>query len=271
MAIDGRTADQALDEVADAQASLDPTRSECVRPTILDHFHRWMRAKSMVDKFMELDGLIRACLPHMSDPRAVRDVMDRLDDPILKADILRSNSDKYLMGVPIGVLENNECWTRYPILASTWDVVQKDLVRSGLLPWAMQYPERVLEGRMLGRLLDELDSEISVLPLAEPQRPSVNVEERLQLPTLIAPPPIVAQDLVEASPPVKPMGVPIGPRPEHQDHATYMAEQVAALHQKVDHMDDWEPDTLPIPPTEIDAAAEKVKQVLKERPRKVKR
>jgi hypothetical protein len=57
-------------------------------------------------------------------------------------------------------------------------------------------------------------------------------------------------------------------RPEGQDHATYMAEQMAALHDDVEHMDDWTPDTLPVPPVEIDAAAVEIKRALSEKSKK---
>jgi hypothetical protein len=271
MGAEGRTADSAMDEVADAQASLDPTRSECVRPTILDHFHRWMRAKDMVDRFMELDGLIRACVPFVSDPRTARDVSAALEAPLLRADILTKNTNLFLSGVPIGILELNEAWVRYPQMCDIWAIVQRDLVRSGLLPWALQYPERALEGRMLGRLMDELDSEINALPMAELPRPSLIAEEHIPVPTAIAPSPMPPQIRDEDSPAAGLKGPPIGPRPEGQDHASFMAEQMAALHQGIHHMDDWQPETLPIPPGEIDAAAESVGRVLKERPRKVKR
>ena len=269
--VDSRTTQQAIDETVDLQASMDPTRSECVRPTILDHFHRWMRSMSMTEKFMELDGLIRACLPHMRDSRAVKEVLDLLDDPILRQDVLTKNADKWFANVPIGVIEMNECWIRYPRLADIWDIVQKDLVRSGLLPWAMTYPERELEGRMLGRLMDEIDSEMNAIPLAEQPRPALIVEELLQLPAPIAPPPMTPQICSEDTPPVRPRSVPMGPRPEHMDHATYMAQELGALHDEVEHMDDWTPDTLPVPPAEIDAAAETVKRALKKIPKRSKR
>jgi hypothetical protein len=235
---------------------------------------------SMLEKFMELDGLIRACLPHMTNPRAVADVLERLDDPNLRQDILTKNADKYLANVPIGVLEMNECWVRYPLLADIWDIVQKDLVRSGLLPWAMEYPERALEGRMLGRLMEEIDSEIATQPITALPRPSVNVELPLLATEIHTPyvppslPPEVAapmDEAIDASPTVRPRRVPIGPRPEHQNHATYMAEQMAALHEEVAHVDDWTPDTLPVPPGEIDAAAETVKRALKKIPKRSKR
>lgn len=145
-------------EISDAQMAMDPTRSECVRPTILDHYHRWMRAKSMTDKFMELDGLIRACLPHMTDPRAVKEVVGLLDDPILRQDILTKNTDKFLAGVSVTILEMNECWIRYPLLADIWDIVQKDLVRSGLLPWAMQYPDKILRGAFMQQVVDNIET-----------------------------------------------------------------------------------------------------------------
>lgn len=159
-------------EIADAQMAMDPTRSECVRPTVLDHYNRWMRSKSMTDKFMELDGLIRACLPHMSDPHAVKDVLDLLDDPILRQDILTKNADKYIAGVPIGVLEMNECWVRYPRLADIWGIVQKDLVRSGLLPWAMTYPDKILHGRFMQQLIDKMETfGFEPEPTSRPQLP----------------------------------------------------------------------------------------------------
>jgi hypothetical protein len=271
MGVDDRTANRAVDETVDLQAALDPTRSECVRPTILDHYHRWMRSMSMLEKFMELDGLIRACLPHMSNPRAITDVLERLDNPNLRQDILTKNADKYLANVPINVLEMNECWVRYPLLADIWDIVQKDLVRSGLLPWAMQYPERMLEGRMLNRLMDEIDFEIGAQPITGLPRPSAIAEELPQLSAAIAPPPMLEQVHDEATPPVRPRSVPIGARPAHQDHASYMAEQLGALHDEVEHMDDWTPDTLPVPPAEIDAAAETVKRALKKVPKRSKR
>ena len=265
--VDDRTVTRAMDETVDLQAAMDPTRSECVRPTILDHYHRWMRSMSMTEKFMELDGLIRACLPHMRDFRAVKEVLDLLDDPILRQDILTKNTDKYLANVPISVLEMNECWVRYPLLADIWDIVQKDLVRSGLLPWAMEYPERVLEGRMLNRLMDEIDSEMNALPLAELPRPTLIVEEQPQLPTAIASPPVSPQIDGEVSPTVKTNITTRGPRPPHQDHGSYMAEQMAVLHEEVECMGEQTPDTLPVPPVEIDVAAERVKLALKKRPK----
>jgi len=254
--VDARTTDQALDEVADAQASMDPTRSECVRPTILDHFHRWMRAKSMTDKFMELDGLIRACLPHMTNSQAVKDVLDRLDDPILRQDILTKNADKYLTGVPIGILEMNECWTRYPLLADIWDIVQKDLVRSGLLPWALSYPEKALDSYIYSRLMERVEEKRIAREREKfaAERPPARLPAAIAAPSELATPRFRDEDL-------KTRDVPIMPRPESQGHAAYMSEQMAALHQEAD-MDGWTPDTLPISPAEIDVAAEKVKHAL---------
>jgi len=292
MSIDGRTTDQALDEVADAQASLDPTRSECVRPTILDHFHRWMRAKSMTDKFMELDGLIRACTPHLNDPRTIKDVYALLSNPTLRQDILTKHTDKYLTGVPISVLENNECWTRYPLLADIWDLVQKDLVRSGLLPWALTYPERMLEGQMLNRLLEEIESEVSAQPIRE-QTPAILSTESMPLlatgAILPFAPPLVpstmppldntpedesatsVEELADTTSPTRPRRVPFGPRPVDMDHATYMKTRMATLHEEVEHIADWRPDELPVPPAEIDVAADTIKQALKRSPKKNKR
>ncbi len=262
MVVDGRTADQALDEVADAQASLDPTRSECVRPTILDHYHRWMRAKSMTDKFMELDGLIRACHPHMGDSKAIKEVLERLDDPNLRQDILTKNADKFIAGVPIGILEMNECWTRYPLLADIWDIVQKDLVRSGLLPWALSYPEKALDSYIYGQLMERVEEKRLAMEREKfaaeqpaPQLPAAIDSPRVPLPSILR-----DEDLETRK-------VPIGPRPEGQDHETHMAEQMAALHREVDCMGDWSPDTLPVP-AEIDAAAEKIKRGLAKIPKK---
>lgn len=272
--VDDRTVTRAMDETVDLQAAMDPTRSECVRPTILDHYHRWMRSMSMSEKYMELDGLIRSCLPHMRDFRAVKEVLDLLDNPILRQDILTKNTDKFLANVPINVLEQNECWIRYPLLADIWDIVQKDLVRSGLLPWAMEYPERVLESRMLGRLMDEIDSEMNALPLAEQPRPALIVEEQSQLPSAVAPPSMPPQgdahleEAIDASPTVRPRTVPFGPRPADMEYATYMKTRMATLHEEVEHMGDWQPDELPVPPAEIDEAAETVKRALKRIPKR---
>jgi hypothetical protein len=117
-----------------------------------------MRAKSMTDKFMELDGLIRACLPHMNDPQAAKRVLDMLNDTALRDDILTKNADKFFAGVPVSVLEMNECWRRYPVLADIWEIVQKDLVKSGLLPWAMQYPDKILHSAFMQQIVNNIET-----------------------------------------------------------------------------------------------------------------
>jgi len=293
--VDSRTTQQAIDETVDLQASMDPTRSECVRPTILDHYHRWMRSMSMTDKFMELDGLIRACLPHMSDPRAVKEVVGLLDDPILRQDILTKNTDKWLANVPIGVIEMNECWIRYPLLADIWDIVQKDLVRSGLLPWALSYPERALDSYIYGRLMQRVeekrtesertreverdrDTFAGAIPIPllasvqekDPERTAPQPEStEPDLPRLrkdITLDHDTETNVEEGA--IRPRTVPFGPRPADMDHATYMRTRMTALHEEVTHMGDWQADELPVPPAEIDVAAETVKRALKRIPKK---
>ena len=261
---------QAMNEIVDLQASMDPTRSECVRPTILDHFHRWMRAPSMIDKYMELDGLIRACLPHMGNPRAVADVLERLDDPILRQDILTKNTDLWLANVPIGVIELNECWVRYPRLADIWDIVQKDLVRSGLLPWALSYPERALDSYIYGRLMERIEEKRLLMEREKfgaerPQpllpQPVIGRPDEATLPETHETPTLRDEDL-------KLRSVPMGPRPEQLDHAAYMAQQLGALHEEVETTVAWTPDELPVPPAEIGVAAKKVKRVVARIPKK---
>lgn len=301
MAVDGRTFDQADNEIADAQMALDPTRSECVRPTILDHLHRLMRAKSMTDKYMELEGLIRSTIPHMSDPRATAEVMKLLDDPTLRQDILTKHADKFFAGVSLGLLEQNECWVRYPLLCDIWIIIQKDLVRSGLLPWALSYPEKALDSYIYGQLMQrveerrmeaesarEADRNRTAFAEARPVPLLASVQDRD--PEQTAPHPestepelsprngttratsteteveeVLHDDEVST---IRPRTVPFGPRPADMDHATYMKTRMAALHEEVEHMGDWQADELPVPPAEIDEAAETVKQALRKIPKK---
>jgi len=294
MSIDGRTADQALDEVADAQASLDPTRSECVRPTILDHFHRWMRAKSLLDKYMELDGLIRACLPHIQSDRTRKDVLEALDDPSLRGDILTQNADKFFAGVPFGILEANEAYHRYPILASIFDIVQRDLVASGLLPWALSYPEKALDSYIYGQLMQRVEEKrnesdrirevehsrnafagaVPVPLLAsvqnrDPERTAPHPEPtEPELPPRIENTRATSTETDVEEGAIRPRSVPFGPRLADMDHAAYMKTRMAAFRGEVEHIGDWRPDELPVPPAEIDEAAETVKQALKKIPKK---
>jgi hypothetical protein len=119
--------------------------------------------------------------------------------------------------------------------------------------------------------MDEIDFEIAAQPITGQPRPSAIAEELPRLSAAIAPPPMPPQIHDEASPIVRTKSAPIGPRPEHQGHASYMSEQMAALHEEVEHMNEQTSDTLPVPPAEIDTAAENVKHALKKIPKGSKR
>ncbi len=189
--VDQETVGQAQDEIADAQMAMDPTRSECVRPTILDHYHRWMRARSASDKYWELDSLIRACQPHISDPQVARDVQDMLENQMLRDSPLKKNSDMFLSGrISQGGIEVDECWRRYPMLGDIWNLVQKDLVRSGLLPWAMQYPDKILRSAFMQEIVNNIETlsfeqeELPPRPIRElPEQPRPRLSDGRKDPT----------------------------------------------------------------------------------------
>lgn len=274
------SADQAADEVVDAQAALEPTRSECVRPVVLDHVHRWMRAKSMADKFMELDGLIRICLPHMTDPNAVKEVEEALNNSLLRGDIITKNHDLVLAGIPVSIIEDNECWIRYPFLADVWYMVQKDLTRSSFLPWALQYPDAALEGMTLNRLMEDIEAgefEKDLRSASASMFPSSSNEDALRTenPRLVreiselpkggelpaaksAPPPLAGEQQPPLSDIVNDVTL---------SHKEKMERLWVEVNKNVEHMDVIEPGEEPVPPEEIDSAAEKVKRVLRKIPK----
>lgn len=171
--------DDASNEIQDAQASMDPTRSECARPTILDHFNRYMRAKTMRDKYMELEGLISSCLAYVSDPRVAKEVEELMNDgnPNLSDDFITKRKDMWAAGVDWYTIEENEYRARLRALRAIWYPIHRDLARSGLLPWAMQYPDKILHGAFMQQVVDNIqtfnfEEEVPIKPrLPEPREP----------------------------------------------------------------------------------------------------
>lgn len=151
------TGNEATEEVVDLQASMDPTRSECVRPTVLDHLHRQMRSKTWRDKYMELHGMITACLVYCT-PNVKGEARKILyEEHELYEDYITKNKDKHDSGVDWGTIEESEFMQRYPFLEKVWFLLHDDLMASGHLPWALSYPEKALDSLVYGQLMDKME------------------------------------------------------------------------------------------------------------------
>jgi len=147
----------AENEIADAQAAMDPTRSECVRPTVLDHLHRQMRADTWRKKYMELHGIITACLAYAS-PTVKEQAKKQLhEEHELYEDYITKNKDKHDAGIDWFTIEESEFMQRYPLLERVWFMIHEDLMMSGHLPWALTYPEKALDSQVYGQLMDEME------------------------------------------------------------------------------------------------------------------
>ncbi len=152
------TEEQAANEVSDLQASLDPARSESLKPVIMDHVHRYLRAKSSTDKYMELEGLISFCLPYVRD-RTVQLEIENLmstDDYSFSNDFIRNYKSEVTMGVPWNVILENEYRKLIPKVKKLWFKVQTELVKQELLPWSLTYPEKLLESALIDEILNDI-------------------------------------------------------------------------------------------------------------------
>jgi hypothetical protein len=187
MGMDDESYNKAENEVSDLQSQMDPTRSECIRPVIMDHIHRYERAKSMTDKYMELEGLITFCIPYMDD-RKLREELehDMSEDEVnFSSDFIRNYKSEFVAGISWNVILENEYRRLLPKLRRIWFKVHKSLMRQDLIPWSLTYPEKMLESA----LMDELMTDLQSGPSAE-QAIQIQAGERQML-TAGEPPPWV--------------------------------------------------------------------------------
>lgn len=149
---------QTADQVSDLQAQMDQSRSECIRPVIMDHVHRYMRAKSMTDKYHEMESLITFSLNYVEDENIKETVLKDLDmaDVNFSNDFVRNYKAEMRSGVPWHIILENEYRTLLPRLRRVWMKVQKALVDQELIPWALTYPEKMLEGALIDEVITDI-------------------------------------------------------------------------------------------------------------------
>lgn len=150
--------DQTADQVADLQAQLDQTRSECIRPIIMEHIHRAMRAKSNTDKYHEYHALCVGCLNYLDDEDLKTEIMKDLEKPDtnLSNDFIRCYKAEMRSGVPNYLILENEYSRLVPRIVKVWLKVQKALVEQELVPWSLTYPEQILEGSLMDELIADI-------------------------------------------------------------------------------------------------------------------
>ena len=146
--------DESAVQVADLQAQLDQTRSECIRPLIMDHLHRAMRAKSNTDKFHEYQALCIACLSYIEDDELKNEIVKDLERPDtnLSNDFIRNYKAEMSSGVPNYLILEHEYSKLVPRIVRVWLKVQKALVEQELIPWALTYPENMLKEAFMNEL-----------------------------------------------------------------------------------------------------------------------
>jgi hypothetical protein len=150
--------DQTADQVADLQAQLDQTRSECIRPIIMEHIHRAMRAKSNTDKYHEYHALCVGCLNYLEDEDLKAEIMKDLEKPDtnLSNDFIRCYKAEMRAGVPNYLILENEYSRLVPRIVKVWLKVQKALVEQELVPWSLTYPEQLVEGSLMDELIADI-------------------------------------------------------------------------------------------------------------------
>jgi len=150
--------DQTADQVADLQAQLDQSRSECIRPIIMEHIHRAMRSKSNTDKYHEYHSLCVGCLGYLEDEDLKAEIMRDLEKPEtnLSNDFIRCYRAEMKSGVPNYLILENEYARIVPRIVKVWLKVQKALVEQELVPWSLTYPEQLVEGSLMDELLTDI-------------------------------------------------------------------------------------------------------------------
>lgn len=194
--------EQTADQIADLQAQMDAARSECIRPIIMEHLHRAMRAKSQTDKYHEYHALCVACLNYIDDEDLKEEIKEDLQRPEtnLSTDFIRNYKAEMMSGVPNYLILENEYAKLIPKIVAVWLKVQKALVEQGLIPWALQYPESMLEGAIMDELLSLINARKfrEAASLKESERTMARVPEPMPLT------PIEDEDAEEEEPPVRP-------------------------------------------------------------------
>ena len=149
---------QTADQVSDLQAQMDQSRAECIRPVIMDHIHRYMRAKSMTDKYHEMESLITFCVNYIDDENVKDQIMVELDTDVVNFsnDFVRNYKAEVSSGVPWHIIFENEYRKLIPGLRKVWIKVQKALVEQELIPWALTYPEKMLEGALIDEVIADI-------------------------------------------------------------------------------------------------------------------
>jgi len=150
--------DQTADQVADLQAQLDQTRSECIRPIIMEHIHRAMRAKSNTDKYHEYHALCVGAISYIDDEELKLEIMKDLEKPDtnLSNDFIRCYKAEMKSGVPNYLILENEYARLVPRIVRVWLKVKKALVEQELIPWSLTYPEQLLEGSLMDALIADI-------------------------------------------------------------------------------------------------------------------
>jgi len=150
--------DETADQVADLQAQLDQTRSECIRPIIMEHIHRAMRAKSNTDKYHEYHALCVGAISYIEDEELKLEIMKDLEKPDtnLSNDFIRCYKAEMKSGVPNYLILENEYARLVPRIVKVWLKVKKALVEQELIPWSLTYPEQILEGSLMDELIADI-------------------------------------------------------------------------------------------------------------------
>jgi hypothetical protein len=157
MPMDEQSYNKAEDEVSDLQNQMNPERSECVRPLIMDHVHRYLRADGMTKKFHELEGLVTFCTPYIEDRKLRESIEAAMESEDLNMpDFIRNYKSENRSGVSWSIVLEGEYARLHPKLRRIWFKVQKALVRQDLIPWSLTYPEKMLESELMNELLSDL-------------------------------------------------------------------------------------------------------------------
>jgi len=273
--------DDAENEIVDAQFAADSTRLESIRPTVVQLVYKLGRAQDWRAKYMITRGLIVTCLPHVSS--SVREKANEIlaEEEERFSDFVPKHQNMHDAGNDWGIIQEADFMERLPYIEKVWGLLQHDLGSTNLLQWATTSIEGAIEGQMLNRLMEDLeaaDFERNLKTASTPVFPSSNEEvlerEKLrsakevtalpkgeELPDARSSiPPLIDSEITHT---VKPKSAPIGPRLEGQDHASYMREQMAALHDEVEHLDDWRTGEEPVPVEKIEESAEKIKTAIR--------
>ena len=174
--------EESEEQVRDLQSQMDQSRSECIRPIIFDHIHRYSRAKNHVDKAFELESLITLCTPYIEDEEVRLDMEKEMETPEanFSSDFIRNYKAEWQSGVSYQIAIENEARKVLPVLRKIWSKVQKEMIKQELIPWTLSYPEKMLEGALMNQLITELQGGITDLPKLDEVIPAEEPGNRME-------------------------------------------------------------------------------------------